>query len=309
MSKGRFYVIKKSGLQKLLDSLSEGMTVFIPVKDGDDYNFREMTPGSPLRIDDYENTEFPPRMIFMPDRETILEYEKNSAKAPAEPRKAARVFVLKNTDPDRVASALNSLPDVRVRPDRRLNMIVVGADAPMMPEIADIVQKMDQAAPPPRNVEVTFYILEAGAKTAGQDTRMPPALAPVLKQVSDMFGYANFTLFDAPVLRGREDQDVTTHGSLAFTPPPPPPGQTVVGAGAGAGYDIRFRPSMSVGPQARAIRLQDFRFDLYLPGSNQRAQINSDLDLREGQMVVIGKTGLAGPDRALIVVASGRIIE
>jgi len=113
MTGGSFYVIKKSGLQKLLDSLSRRMTVFVPVKGPDDYNFREMKPGNSLNIDGYENTEFPPRMIFMPDRETILEYEKNSAKAPAEARTA--VFGIRPCD----VHALNILDKVMLGHDYR----------------------------------------------------------------------------------------------------------------------------------------------------------------------------------------------
>lgn len=233
--------------------------------------------------------------------------KREAAKKPNPEPRVARVFTIKSGDPERIALALRVV-GINATVERRLNMIVVSGEPSLMQSAAEIVQKLDQPAPPTRNVEVTLYIVEAGAKATGQEGRMPPALAPVLKQVGDMFGYTIFTLFDAPVLRGREDQDVITYGILA-SPPTAPSGRVEPGRMPQSGYNIRFRPSVSTGPQARTIRLQDFRFDLKAPGDFGQAVINSDLDLREGQMVVIGKTGIAGPDRALVVVASGRIIE
>jgi hypothetical protein len=41
----------------------------------------------------------------------------------------------------------------------------------------------------------------------------------------------------------------------------------------------------------------------------QEARIRADLDIREGQYVVVGKTGLGGSDNALILVLSARVVD
>ncbi len=41
----------------------------------------------------------------------------------------------------------------------------------------------------------------------------------------------------------------------------------------------------------------------------QEVGINTDLDVREGQKVVVGKTNMDSSDRALIVVVTAKVVE
>jgi hypothetical protein len=89
MAKNKFYTLRKSDLQKFIDTLAKKMTVFCPVKDGKEYNFRKIKSGDKLNIDDYSNTEFPPRQMLLPEGETILEFSRGKAEETLPSEKAA----------------------------------------------------------------------------------------------------------------------------------------------------------------------------------------------------------------------------
>ncbi|MBN2330555.1 MAG: 4Fe-4S dicluster domain-containing protein [Candidatus Aenigmarchaeota archaeon] len=72
----KYYLISKKDLQRLLDSLSKKMPLFAPVKHGKDFNFKRLESGDKLDIAGYTNTEYPPRGMFLPEGEAVLEYNK-----------------------------------------------------------------------------------------------------------------------------------------------------------------------------------------------------------------------------------------
>lgn len=206
------------------------------------------------------------------------------------PGKAARVFAIKNGDPDQIAAALRTA-GANTSVDRRLKMIVVSAEPSLLNDMADIVQKLDVAAPAPKSIEITAYLIQASSQSS-ESGPIPVDLEPVLKQFRTMFNYQGFKLLDAAMLRSRETDRVRVAGSLALPPP------TTANRNR---YDITFRPSVVGG---RIIRLETFS----LSGQFVNSMV-TDLEFTEGQKVVVGKAGLEEGNRSLIVVLSGRIVQ
>jgi sulfhydrogenase subunit beta (sulfur reductase) len=97
MGNSKFYTLKKSDTQKFIESLAGKMKVFAPVKDGPDYNFKRINPGEKVNLDGYSNTEFPPRQIFLPEGETILEFGKGKISEKLPVSKAA-IFGIRPCD-------------------------------------------------------------------------------------------------------------------------------------------------------------------------------------------------------------------
>jgi hypothetical protein len=168
-------------------------------------------------------------------------------------------------------------------------MVVVSAESTLMPGLADIVQKLDIAAPAPKSIEITAYLIQASMNAADTGP-MPTELEAVMKQARALFGYQGFKLADSPILRSRETQQARVSGVLSIP---------AKGPGAPQ-YSLFYRPSV-IGD--KIIRLQDFRMDGHLN------VLQTDVEFVEGQRVVVGKSGLEGGDRALMIVLTGRIVQ
>jgi hypothetical protein len=159
-----------------------------------------------------------------------------------------------------------------------------------MQNAAEIVAKLDAPMPGPRNVELTFYILEAGA----QGGTVPAVLEPVTKQMREMFGYQGFRVLDSPVVRAREGHNASVSG-------------TVMTGGKPQGYQMSLRTSAIERTKQAVVRIDEMRFNV---GTGSGIpMINTSFEISAGQFAVIGKTGLEGPDRALLLVATSRVIE
>lgn len=216
-----------------------------------------------------------------------------TAQQKKEPSRSARVFAIKYGDPDQIAQALRMV-GANASVDRRMKMIVVSAEPSYLADIADIVQKLDIPAPTPKSVEVTAYLIQASSQ-ASESGPIPTDLDPVIKQFRAMFNYQGFKLLDAAMLRSRETERVRLAGSLAL-----PSSGNPAEANRNR-YDISYRPSV-VGD--RIMRLEGFNLAGQFVNTMQ-----TDLEFTEGQKVVVGKAGLEGGDRNLIVVLSGRIVQ
>ncbi len=216
--------------------------------------------------------------------------QKKEETAP-KPANTVRVFQLRHHNGESIVQTLRSL-DVRVTFDPRLNLLAVSAPASAMAGVADVVQKLDQPAPAPKNVEITAYILLASSQAA-QET-LPADLEPVAKQLRATFGFQSFRVLDAPLVRGREGDRARIIGTLTIAPAEAPE------------YSLTFAPSI-IGNTT--IRLENLSFS-----SNQvPVGIGTQVDIAAGQKVVVGKAGIKGKgqeqDRSMILVLSGRIID
>ena len=81
MSGSEFYLIKKSDLQRFIDSFLKSRRVFAPVRDGENFNFQEIRSGKDIDLRGYVNTEFPPKKFLLPEGEVLFEYESGKVKA------------------------------------------------------------------------------------------------------------------------------------------------------------------------------------------------------------------------------------
>lgn len=205
-----------------------------------------------------------------------------------------KVFEIKNGNAQRIADTLTRLgAEVRWSPD--VNMISVRADRGLMPALEQVVQRLDTLAPSVRNVELTVYLLEASQET-GPEGALPADLQPTVKQLKGVFAYQGFRVLDTLLLRGREGQYLDVTGRLASGQKP----ELFT-------YVLRLRPSVRTEGKERLIRLDNVSLSVNVSGG--RVGLSTDLDVKEGQKVVVGKTGLEGSQKALIMVVSGKIVE
>jgi hypothetical protein len=201
-----------------------------------------------------------------------------------------RLFKLQYADAPQVEQILRTF-GVPIVANREFRTVAVRAPREIMPAMEDAIRKLDVAPPPVKNVDLVFYLLAAMKQPGGT---VPADLQPVTKQISSIMAYQGFELLDTAILRTRAGG----------------PGQVsgVLEAAKGRSYRIHFNPvDVTPGPRGNTIRLE--RLSIMFTGNNPGSGIETDLDFTEGQKAVIGKTSLEGPDRALIVVVTAKVVD
>jgi hypothetical protein len=187
----------------------------------------------------------------------------------------------------------------------------LGISAPpaAMAAIEETIKRLDAPPPPARkNIELTGYILEATSHP-GEATSVPSELEGVVAQLKRTFNYAAYRLIDILIARAREYSGLETNA--------------VGGNGQGAPARTFYRLKVmhaSVSPEGGAtIRLDGLRFgvDIPVPVSavpNSSFQyrsvgVDTDIDIREGQRVVVGKSGIGDAGNAIILVLSAKVVD
>jgi hypothetical protein len=206
---------------------------------------------------------------------------------------AVKVFRVRPPNIDRIRRTLEMVVGKEhVAADSGANTLVVTTNRALMPSVEQVVKDLDVATEPAQNVELTFYVLR-GSKEPEAAAPLPAELESTIKQLRSAFAYQSFRLLDTAFIRGRSGQFANVAGRAEPLKGAPP-----------SSYYLRVLPSVSLDARPPSIRLDALRFDW--PGIGN---FQADVDLKEGQKVVIGKSGIEGNQSALILVATAKLVD
>ncbi len=243
-----------------------------------------------------------------------------------------KVFDIRNADAQALARLVQNVMrdrDTRVNENLALKAISVGSYEPTDLQAAEeLIKRFDvpraeTAAGAPRNIEVVAYMVLAGKSGTAGDA-VPTELDPVVKQLKAVFGYSDFRLMDTAVLRVREGQTSDTSGNAGMVDPNLPAAPWI--------YQMKLKATTAqASPKGNVIRIDGFRFGLRIPyptmtmqtgqtGSGGGALLNTqfqytevgfstDLDIREGQKVVVGKSKVDRTGNAFILVLTAKAVD
>lgn len=159
-----------------------------------------------------------------------------------------------------------------------------------------------QAPVPPANTNVEFTVYLISGSGQGATDEVPKDLESTVKQLHSVFAYKAYKLSESFILRGGAGM-ASTEGVL--------PG---VGLRYRFGY-FRYRLS---GDPPRAVQLEALYLELTRPAVGLKdgkqiyetvAKISTNLDMRDGQKVVVGKSSINAGGDALILVIVPKVIE
>ena len=231
-----------------------------------------------------------------------------------------RVFQLEHVNPTSLRRALE-LFRAEVDSVDELDVLSVSAPGEIMTAIEEVIRRLDVPTEQ-RSVEVTAHILRAGDEVT--TAALPAALIEVVEQLNTIFSYTSYELVDTLLLRGAADEgEIRASGTSSL-------------AAEGVGlvnqptfYNFSAEPTVEE-PDGGAprIRLNQLRFGFRIPVASGQFTpqpaggeafrpvtqfqyidngINTDLEIRPGQQVVVGKTAIG--ENALIVVISAEILD
>jgi hypothetical protein len=222
-----------------------------------------------------------------------------------------RVFQLKYADPRELARVLSQYGRIETSP--MLKALTITARDSAMTEVELTVKRFDVPQPAVQNIDVTIYLMSALGQPAGG--QVPPELESVIKQLKSTFSYKGYQLIDTEVIRVRAGLGGEVSGVVMEGP---------VIEGNKTISQVKFKSaSVSTDEKGRAIRIDGLNIGLKIPivvtgtglaaGQKQYRYIDTgmstDVDVREGQKVVIGKANMDGSDRASIVVLMAKVVE
>jgi len=207
---------------------------------------------------------------------------------------------------DLLAPFMTNNSPVRIHSARGTRLLSVSGAPEAITLVEEFIKKFDVApapGPPPRvpkNVEVIAYMLLGSDEPESADQVPPAELSGVVKQLRGMFPFKTYRLAETMIIRGRE------HAG---------------GTAAGIARDNRLFEfkyggvSIDGEDKARTIHLNNVRLGAKVPylsaGAVQHIDtgISTNVDIREGQKVVVGKTSLGQGQSSMFLVISARVVE
>ena len=204
-----------------------------------------------------------------------------------------------------------------LRHDEELGILVVHAPPQTMSFIQETIAELDVPArrpTNPANVEITAYLLGASRQTF-EHSEMISTLQPVVKELRERFPYQGYRLLESTVLRARSHSGGEASGVIpGFLPAQaganpatyrlevdlkailPRSGKSTVSLG---GIRLSMRVPIVTSPEG-AERLQFYY---------QEIGINTDLDIPEGETVVVGKAGVQGAADGIFLILQANVVD
>ena len=214
-----------------------------------------------------------------------------------------KIFMLKYADPNQVRNLL-AVFGVNLQPNQEMHTLAVGAPADVMAAIENAVKTLDVPSSAPRNVELTVYFVIGADMETQYGGPMPKDLESVVGALKTTFPFKEYRLMDVMNLRTRTGQRVDLNSNAG----------TISVDNHSAFITTGFHiDSSSLSAEGTSLRLDKMRASARIPYPNpngftmQDLGINEDMDVKEGQKVVVGRVGISR-DQALFVVLSAKVM-
>ena len=184
-------------------------------------------------------------------------------------------------------------------PAGNANIVTLSGPPDAVTVIENLIKEIDA---PPQSVEVTAYMLLGGNQPAD---KLPTDLEPVVKQLRATFPYTQYKVLESIVTRAVAGHESNTRGLL--------PGH------ANAKYQFMFqRAEVDAKQNPAVITLRSLQLGAEIPSSKDEKGnlkyefagiVHTDVTLRVGQKVVIGKASLGPSTEPLFLVLSAKVAE
>jgi hypothetical protein len=218
-----------------------------------------------------------------------------------QPKFVQRTVDVKYADAERIARFVNAYPGVNVRSDSSLHAIIISGPPEGVASVEALVKKFDVA---PANVELTVYLISGNSHDATDD--LPKDLASTAKQLHGVFAYKSYRILQSFILRDRENGRGNGTGTSGTLP------------NSSAAYNFHYQSITVSSGTPRIVHIDNAQFSVSTPTGNRNdkgnaivdtSTINTDLDVGEGQKVVVGKSNVHGSDDALILVVTAQVVQ
>ncbi len=255
-----------------------------------------------------------------------LLWSQSATTEPPNPDKVTRVIHVHGNAQSLAELAGNSSGAV-VLGSNQLRAIVIKGKASDVDRVVRTIEDLDSAgatALDGKNIELVIYVVSGSMEpmTGASDTGAE-LLAPVYKQLRAVFPYKSYQLLNTMLMRSGQNSKASTSGmmkALQNNPDFNVPGT----------YRIEYDAATASGDTSPVIHLAKFKFEAKVPfvsgslsgkgkegsipyATTQFQQANigieTNVDLREGQKVVIGTSNVEMASATLFLVVTARMVQ
>lgn len=221
------------------------------------------------------------------------------AQTPAD-GKVTKLVTLRNTEPRAIESMLQVF-GVMTNSNNQMKTMVISGSADKVAAVEAVIKQLDVA---PKNIELTVYFVVGGDQATLSGGAIPQDLRDVITQLKGTFTFKEYKMLDILTLRTRAGSSAETSGILNNNNPP-----------RMSQFSIR---NTTVSEDGTTIRIDRMHAGLRIPISVASPQKNAeyinsgldqDVDVKEGQKVVVGRSSLEGPQQALFLILTARVIQ
>ena len=233
------------------------------------------------------------------------------AQAPAAEARVNKLVTLKNADPNSVAPMFNQW-GVSIVPNNQIKTLSISGPPDKVAAVEAAIKKLDAA---PKTIELTVYFVVGGDQPTLAGGAVPQDLRDVITQLKGAFAFKDYKMLDALTLRTRAGSSADTSGILNAANPP-----------RMSQFSIR---NSTVSEDGTTIRIDRMHAGLRIPytrregggtdakgaaGAQKSVEyinsgIDQDVDVKEGQKVVVGRSSLEGPQQALFLILTAHVVQ
>lgn len=193
---------------------------------------------------------------------------------------------VKHINPEEALALLEVL-DVEVAVQRDLGVLALRGPEAELKTALEMISRLDVPPKPARGVDLRLYLVEAGEV---EPQPLPAGVEKALKPLGDLLGLRSFRLIDTIFLRASEDSRAgSTEGTLQ----------------SGAGFRLAFERVAVLRGEPLIVHLEGLAFDCSFP----RLALRTEVEVREGQVAVIGKASQKGQEEAMLVVLEADVLS
>ncbi len=216
----------------------------------------------------------------------------------------SRIFDVKYRDATNLANVLRSLGSgfkgATVQSNSEFKTITVRDFPENIVTMEEAIKRLDTPATPRPNIELHMHVLIA-SNTGGGSSDMPAELRDVLTQLRGTLTYRNYELAASIVQRITTTERMLQGSGTAEVP----------SGGAAANISMPYEYALynvSVSENAvgaASVRISDFAFSAVT--DKDRAKVQTALNLRDGEKVVVGTASIR--NRALVIVLTASLVK
>jgi hypothetical protein len=217
----------------------------------------------------------------------------------------SKVFEVKYRDPFSLANVLTRLTSgfkgAGITPNNEFKTLTVRDFPENLVTIEEALKRLDTPGAPPTNIELHMHVLLASNAGSGS-VDVPPELKDVLAELRGTLNYKTYELAASVVQRLTETprglQGSGTAEVASGNPGTPNfimPYEYFLGA-------VSLVQNATGGP---SVQIGEFSFSAI--SDKDRAKVNTALNLRDGEKVVVGTAAIR--NRALVVVLTAKLLK
>ena len=208
---------------------------------------------------------------------------------------------------------------VNTFPDASGKNVILSGPAQAIAKVREFMKLLDVPPAPEKNVLLTFYLVITGKNDQASDPKLSPSvMEEITKLLGTTLGTTPFCVWDTLLLRVRDNNGSSVSGFLPLI------GDTAENYLGPSSFQVQLdqvKVTM-MGEEPPRIALDDLMCGVELdiagnagpnnqprPGYRQNIGFKSNLNIREGQLEIVGKTSISSKGDSVIVIVSAQVLK